>query len=359
MSLENFVKKFIDLHYSSDVGFLDLAAEQYFIYVDELISTGLNSYDYITENNLNNDPWRRPEFAIDALISKSIMARSNDKKYFDLVVMNIIHFPKRSFESSLFSSAPKDMDANLNLLRNSDGDLHPKEFFKKIQSKTNLYVMLGYMAAFDDAEAFSFLRQIPFYNKALTGKELERSLNGVDIKPGSKLHIQLLSNDGDSSQMDPIKYINLLTSLNSKSPEDSTGLYQPKISKQYGHAFLSFTMAKWNIEKSAAQLPLITMMVEDGADWYLAYKQTSVSPSVYLDLLDREKNEKAELSEMIQDWDITPCLKRNKVVLNSILKGIPSSLLESVSEDKKMAGVIKRALATPVQASEHEPGNMQ
>jgi hypothetical protein len=344
MTLKDFIKYFIESYHSNGDNSRLLQSEYNARYVDELLSIGIKSEDYIRNNNLNENIWARPIYALDALICSSAMSRIQNVGYYDQLVSNIIKHKKRSFETSLFEYGPKSNPTNVNLCRDSSGNLHPEIFFKKIQSKTNLHAVLQSISAFDDAEALLFLRTIPFYQKSLTGIVLERSLNGIEIKSGSLFHKQLLSADSDASAIDPIKYINLLLSLNSKSHEDCTGLYQKELSEKHGHAFLGFTLGKWHIEKCDAQLPLVTKMVEDGADWYLAFMQVSINPSIYLDLLGRNKDPKAELVHMINEWDTNPSIKRNRIILRSMLQGMPLSLLQSANEDKKTSGIIKRLI---------------
>lgn len=200
--------------------------------------------------------------------------------------------------------------------------------------------MLNSIFANDDVEALNLLLTIPYYRKCLEGEELKRVLNGIEMKPESNAY-KILMNEAPGSSLD--NYLNILLSMNrSQDNAFAEKVYQKEYSRDYGHVLLDYAMRQWHIHESPGQLWIATKMVEDGADWFMAYKQASVSPSIYLDLKDRQANPLEELRMMISEWDNTPTIKRNKVVLKSIVMGMSGELINEAKADPIVGKTVKR-----------------
>ena len=226
------------------------------------------------------------------------------------------------------------------VIRDKSGELFPEVFFKKIQSKNNVGWLLQTIFADDDVEALSLLLKIPYYRKCLEGEELKRVLNAIVVNPESQAY-KMLINEAPGSNLD--NYLNILLSMNkSQNTEFAEKIYLREYSRDYGHVLLDYVMRQWHIHESPGQLWIATKLVEDGADWYMAYKQASVSPSIYLDLKDRQANPLEELRTMISEWDNTPTIKRNKVVLKSIVMGMPDDLISQAKSDPLIWKTVKR-----------------
>lgn len=256
------------------------------------------------------------------------------------LIDNIVASKKsRGFESYFFASACKTEGSNA-LLRDKNGELFSEIFFKKIQSKSNISWMLNSIFANDDVEALNLLLTIPYYRKCLEGEELKRVLNGIEMKPESNAY-KILMNEAPGSSLD--NYLNILLSMNrSQDNAFAEKVYQKQYSRDYGHVLLDYAMRQWHIHESPGQLWIANKMVEDGADWFMAYKQASVSPSIYLDLKDRQANPLEELRMMISEWDNTPTIKRNKVVLKSIVMGMSGELINEAKADPIVGKTVKR-----------------
>jgi hypothetical protein len=258
----------------------------------------------------------------------------------------------RGFESTFYFSACK-RDGNFAILRDSDNKLFSKSFFKKTQSKSNLSLILSSIFRDDDVSALNLILDIPFYRKALEGEELKRTLTRVQVDPDSDAY-QVLMETAPGSGLD--NYLNMLVSMSrTQDAVFAEKVYLPEYTKEYGHVLIDYVMRQWHINSSPGQLTAVTKMVEDGADWYLAYKQASISPSIYLDLVGRDVNPAAELKEMLDTWDKTPTVKKNLNVLGYVLSGLPEDLLEVAKNDPDNGRRVRRLLANMQTENALEP----
>ena len=258
----------------------------------------------------------------------------------------------RGFESTFFNSACK-RDGVFGVLRGADGQLFSQTFFRKTQSKSNLSWILNAIFRDDDVDALQLILDIPFYQKALVGEELKRVLTGVQVVPESEAY-KVLMETTPGSGLD--NYLNMLLSMSrTQDSEYAEKVYLPEYTKDYGHVLIDYVMRQWHINSSPGHLTAVTKMVQDGADWYLAYKQASVSPSVYLDLVGREVNPAAELKEMLDTWDKTPTVKKNLNVLGYVLSGLPKDLLEVAKNDPDNGKRVRRLLANMQTENALEP----
>lgn len=313
--------------------------------IDKFLSTKSSTGDFV--NEILGDPDPRTHYNVTQRLNNFVgfmlAHRLCDAESRDELVRDIAQSPKRGFETAIFSNANIVLDKSAGLLRSQNKDLYPVEFFKKTQSKTTLKILLAAAAYHDDGDAIELLKTVPNYLKALTGKNIETVLKGIDIKPSSKVFDALTAcNGGDNKEIDPFQYLNILISLNSKnSIESAQNIYKPDLSQHHGHALIDHCIRKG---ASQAQLSIIARTVSDGADWYLAFKQATVSPSIYLDLEGREADSVNELREMITTWKDFPAPKRNASVLAEILKGLPAALIEEAAKEPGSGKIITRIL---------------
>jgi hypothetical protein len=287
------------------------------------------------------------------IVNSAIHVYMKNPKKQSYLIENIVKSKAaRGFESTFYHSACK-LDGNFGALRSADNKLFPKPFFKKTQSKTNLPWILNSIFRDDDVSALKVILEIPFYRKALEGDNLKRSLTGVCVEPDSEAY-KVLMNTAPGSSLD--NYLNMLLAMDrAQNSAFAEKVYLPEYSKEYGHVLIDYVMRQWHINSSPGQLKVVTKMVEDGADWYLAYKQASVSPSIYLDLVGREVKPLVELKEMLDTWDKTPTVKKNLNVLGYVLSGLPDDLLEVAKNDPDNGRRVRRLLANMQNESALEP----
>ncbi len=293
-------------------------------------------------------------YPLKLLIRDAIISLLSRPDGIDYIVDNIVNSqPGRGFESELFKYI--SLSGNDNSLRSSNGSVLPLDFYKKTQSKGNLKSILMVISKKDDIETLDVLYGVPQYKKLFSGDSVVNFLTGIDLDPSSSVYSKLM---GKSDEVSLEKYLDYQIAMTAANPVDSAMKgYNKSFSSEYGHVLIAHAMKSWSLFSSKAQLAIIKQSVEDGADWYMAYKQATVSPCIYLELQDRQRNPVIELAEVLSEWNDNPGTKRNTIVLKHILAAIPQTILDAVSEDPALGKRIRLLMKDMANESKAEmPG---
>ena len=288
------------------------------------------------------------------LVRDAIISLLSRPDGIDYIVENIVNSqPGRGFESDLLKYM--QLTGNDYSLRFSNGSVLPLDFYKKTQSKGNLKSILMIISKKDDIETLEVLYGVPQYKKLFSGDSVVSFLTGIDLDPNGSVYSRLM---GKSDDVGLEKYLDYQIAMTAANPVDSAMKgYNKSLSSEYGHVLIAHAMNSWSLFSSKAQLAIIRQSVEDGADWYMAYKQATVSPCIYLDLQNRQRNQVTELTEMLSEWNDNPGTKRNTIVLKHILAAIPQTILDAVSEDPALGKRIRLLMKDMANESKAEmPG---
>ncbi len=317
-------------------------ATQYEEAIDDYFESGLSLTEYAAKLNFLYS-WEVNHWFPSVIdIAMQCYAQIPEKANF--LIENISKTTARRGFEGTFYLMTSDRANRPAVLRDRDNAILSVDFFNKVKSKSNLKWMLETIFKNDDHDVLSRLLEIPFYKKALTGIELKRMLSDVNVNPSTQSYSMLMT-DTAGSTLD--NYLNVLLSMARQNDAAyAQQVYKPEYTRDYGHVLLSYAMRQWHIESSPGMLAMVTKLVEDGADWYLAFKQASVSPSIYLDMLGRQIDPNAELKVMLNEWSNFPSLNRNKNVLKAVVQALPSPVIDQAKADPEIKRVILRMLAS-------------
>lgn len=116
-----------------------------------------------------------------------------------------------------------------------------------------------------------------------------------------------------------IEKIRSLSANNFGNKVDSE--YDPARSKKLGHEII---YAIGN-SKNLTTINLAERITRDGGDWYMGHKQLELGHAVYLDLIDRDIDCVAELSEILDTFSVETS-KSQTSVITGIIRGLPKEL---------------------------------
>lgn len=266
--------------------------------------------------------------------SRLLSSIANDRDYYYLIedIVRPEHKIHHEYLHKMIINSP-----DFNIMRDADGVLLPKLYFKSIKSKCSVHALLKNIVKHDDVEAFQYLSSLPYYGKLLDQDKLNVVYPDARIPLDSRVGKAVF---GDSPKIDLAKAIEVLSRTSNKTPISAViDHYTPEIGRKYGFAIMCRLFRDAKHATGPAVELLIKSLIRDGADVYCAYKMLKVDNAVRIDLKDRHKDPGAELSEMLNE-PLGSVKKHHRALMEVILAHTDAGLVNKVVGHQGLKGMI-------------------
>lgn len=215
----------------------------------------------------------------------------------DLNIDKAIDILELKWEEDFFSFiSDSSFFKNNSFVFNTDGSTRKPEFFEKYTNSDYLVKLMKNIIQTDDDKALNFVINNAPLNKHLKGKRIDKVVRYMNVPPTSKCFKVLHPDLSDT----PYSYLKKLLSIGDNSTSsDLDKIYDPALASIIGGEFF-YNKLERRCE-SSIEKELVKRLVDDGADWFLGFKQVQLGHHAHLELADRKKDFDAEIGEFISN----------------------------------------------------------
>lgn len=238
--------------------------------------------------------YRRPEFSLyvdsyGEFLKQCLKRDWNTDKIIDLVEFN--------WNEKLTDFLPDNsFFSNNSFIFNTDGTIRKPEFLEKFTSSYEIGKVMENIILTDDSKALNFVINNAPFSKYLKGKRMDKVIRYINVPPTSKCFNLLYPDVSDT----PFGHLKKLLSIgNNSTSSDLDKIYDPAMAPIIGGEFFYNKLELRCV--SAIERELVKRLIDDGADWFLGFKQVQLGHHAHLELADREKDFDAEIGEFISN----------------------------------------------------------
>lgn len=236
----------------------------------------------------------------------------------------------------LDSLPPQAFYSNNSILRLLDGSFREDSVIEKLFGRYNTARMIEQAIKVDDHQAITYLLEHKKFKNQFVGGRLERILKYVAVPPESKCYKALYP---DAEKDTPFNYLQKLLKVGDNTRiDDLSCFYRPELAKAVGHEYV-FHMLQRSVVDDIHR-SIFKMMISDGADWYMGFKQAQLGHQAYLTLKNRTIDPVAEIQDVVKSmssfWNYNP----KRCSIGALIGGIDQELvakgMRSASDAKKI-----------------------
>jgi len=227
-------------------------------------------------------------------------------------------------------------------VRKVDGSLYANAELKRLlRERLSIDALLLSVARHNDLEAYKQLIKIkPVAARASIKSIMEFASKHRVMVPNSFMgSLRESDNPAGSAGIDINDYVG---AFKGSGTESLAGMledfYQPALTPLVGHELFHSLFARDVFRDSPENRDYVAKLMRDGGDWYIGLKQCQEGSHVYLGLLTRKKDPKAELQVLISHGAKTA----NQPLVSEMLKHIPVELIVEYADTSAKADQIYR-----------------
>ncbi|WOF81729.1 hypothetical protein P5704_028040 (plasmid) [Pseudomonas sp. FeN3W] len=236
----------------------------------------------------------------------------------------------------LDSLPPDAYYSNHSILRLLDGSFREDSVIEKLFGRYQTGQIIEQAIRVDDHQAITYLLEHKKFKNQFVGGRIERILKYVAVPPESKCYKALYP---DAEKDTPFNYLQKLLKVgDNTSIDDLSCFYRPELAKAVGHEYV-FHMLQRSVVDDIHR-SIFKMMISDGADWYMGFKQAQLGHQAYLTLKNRTIDPVAEIQDVVKSmssfWNYNP----KRCSIGALIGGIDQELvakgMRSASDAKKI-----------------------
>lgn len=203
-----------------------------------------------------------------------------------------------------------------NSLLCSSGAMVPVQAINYLcQSKSMIQYLMWVAIKADNAGHLQYLLKVPKIAKVFDPGKVSTWLSAYPLDPGSVLRTRHLATNAFTPKS-YAHYVDEMLGL-AKLRYDNTQVPSlPEFAQKVGHEVIRELMDK----DSKAVMQVMKQLIQDGADWYIAFEQKKSGSCTYFDLVGRTPDPTAELATVMSGAKNNGCKPLGQALIQALGK---------------------------------------